>query len=127
MTRVLIVEDSPTTLKALKTLLHQNGFEVHTARDAMTAMSELQAVSPNVLLLDIMLPGWASGVDLCVMARRLSKFDSMPIIMITASLSQTDARLASQFGADAYLKKPVSDEQLIGTIQECLVKRGALV
>lgn len=123
MSRVLVVEDSVTTLKVLESLLERNGFEVYSARDALTAMSELHTVNPDVLLLDIMLPGWASGVDLCVMARRQRRFDHMPIIMLTASMSDTDARLASQFGADAYLRKPVEDEELIATIKRCLAER----
>jgi DNA-binding response OmpR family regulator len=122
MAEVLVVEDSPTVLGTIKHLLQGEGHEVHTARDALSAMSALQAFVPDIMLLDIMLPG-VGGIELCTMLRRNSRYESMPIIMVTALSNQ--ATLAHYTGADAYVTKPFSDEQLTSTINHHLaVDRG---
>jgi DNA-binding response OmpR family regulator len=117
MSKVLVVEDSPTILASIKHLLQHEDLEVHTARDALSAMSALQAFVPDIMLLDIMLPG-VGGIELCTMIRCNSRYASMPIIMVTALPNQ--ANLARFTGADAYVTKPFSDEDLIGTINHHL-------
>lgn len=117
MARVLAVEDSPTVLATMKQLLTQEGHEVETANDALSAMAVLQASTPDIMLLDIMLPG-VGGIELCTVIRRNPQYESMPIIMVTSLSNQ--ATLARYTGADDYVTKPFSEEQLIGTINHHL-------
>jgi CheY-like chemotaxis protein len=119
MARILAVEDSATILKALVQLLEREGHEVATATDGLSAFAALQTAKPNLILLDIGLPG-VGGIELCVAIRQTPAYSATPIIMVTGSHKQVDIRLAKHFGASAYITKPFVETELISIINDLL-------
>ena len=117
MARILVVEDSPTVLSQIERLLQENGHEVVTVRDGLATLAALQAFVPDLMLLDIMLPG-PGGIELCMMIRRTPRYASMPIIMVTAL--RTQASLARRAGAAGYVTKPFDQSDLIATVNQHL-------
>lgn len=112
MPKVLIVDDSPTVLTSLTRLLEEGGCEVITARDGLTTLSNVIANTPDLILLDIGLPG-VSGLDLCVAIKHMPDFASIPIIVITGSQRQFDQTMAYRLGVAAYIQKPVNPALLL--------------
>jgi DNA-binding response OmpR family regulator len=119
MARILAVEDSMTVLNSLVQLLEREGYEVLTARDGLSAFAALQTSTPDLILLDIGLPG-IGGIELCVAIRQTPTYKMTPIIMVTGSHKQVDARLAQQFGASAYITKPYVEAELLSKIESFL-------
>ncbi len=117
MATVMIVEDSPTVRTMMERFLVTQGHEVVGARDSLAAMAELQVAVPDIMLLDIMLPG-VGGIELCMTIRRNPAFKNMPIIMVTSIRTQTN--LARHAGAEAYIVKPFTEEKLLETINHHL-------
>ena len=113
MSDILIVEDSQTIRTMMANLLESEGHTVSGARDGLSAMTMLRDKKPDMILLDIMLPG-VGGIELCMVIRRNPELKDVPIVMVTGI--RTQANLANRAGADAYLVKPYSDEQLMSTV-----------
>jgi CheY-like chemotaxis protein len=119
MARILAVEDSSTILNALTQMLAREGYDVATATDALSAFAALQTTKPDLILLDIGLPG-IGGIELCVAIRQTPRYATVPIIMVTGSHKQVDFRLAQHFGANAYITKPYVETELLSTIARLL-------
>jgi DNA-binding response OmpR family regulator len=119
VTRVLVVEDSYTALCMVEDLLSQEGYEVHGARDALSAFAVLRTDRPDLIILDIGLPG-IQGHELCAAIRQFPDHMSTPIIMVTGSHKQIDKRLSYAFGASAYITKPYKADELIDAVNQCL-------
>src|SRR6185436_4106303 len=107
---VLIVEDDPVLLRGLKDNFEAQGYLVQLARDGREGLSAALAAPPDLLLLDIMLPGM-NGYEICraVRAKRLE----MPIIMLTAKGREEDIIRGLELGADDYVTKPFSIRELL--------------
>jgi two-component system response regulator RegX3 len=99
---VLVVEDEESFVEALSIGLAREGFHVEIARDGMQALSMFDAVHPDIVLLDVMLPRM-SGIDVC---RQLRKKSLVPIIMVTAKGAEIDTVVGLEVGADDYVTKP---------------------
>lgn len=119
MTKVLVVEDEESFRDALSFMLGREGFEVSQAADGLTAMKEFDRSGPDLILLDLMLPG-VSGTEVCRMIRARS---SVPIIMVTAKDSEIDKVVGLEIGADDYVTKPFSSRELVARIRAVL-RRG---
>lgn len=119
MKRILVVEDSLTVQSTLKRLLGREGYEVGTASDGLSAFAMLDTFKPQLIMLDIGLPG-VGGIELCVAIRRTPDFANTPIIMATGSHKLVDVRLAHEFGANAYITKPFDEVELVMTIESLL-------
>ncbi|HSH23265.1 MAG TPA: response regulator transcription factor [Acidimicrobiales bacterium] len=113
---VLIVEDESSFVEALVVGLKREGFLVKVARDGVTALSVFDAVRPDLVLLDIMLPS-LSGVDVCREIRSRSK---TPIIMVTAKGSEIDTVVGLEVGADDYVTKPYRLRELVARMRAVL-------
>ncbi|HUW02551.1 MAG TPA: response regulator transcription factor [Acidimicrobiales bacterium] len=113
---VLLVEDEESFVDALGIGLKREGFLVHVARDGAEALDRFEAVRPDLILLDVMLPK-VSGIDVCREIRRTSK---VPIIMVTARASEIDTVVGLEVGADDYVSKPYRVHELVARIRAVL-------
>lgn len=113
---VLIVEDEDSFVEALVVGLKREGFLVHVARDGITALAVFDAVRPDLVLLDVMLPR-LSGVDVC---REIRSRSRTPIIMVTAKGSEIDTVVGLEVGADDYVTKPYRLRELVARMRAVL-------
>lgn len=121
MTSVLIVEDEKSLREPLAFLLDKEGFTVHTAEDGPSALVEFAATNPDIVLLDLMLPGM-SGTDVC---REIRASSNVPIIMVTAKDGEVDKVVGLEIGADDYITKPYSTRELLARMKAVL-RRGTV-
>ena len=116
MKRVLVVDDEESILKVVSYALTQAGYEVHTAMDGTGGEFLLSEVKPDLVILDVMLPG-KSGLDI---ARDLRATSDIPIIMLSARGDEVDRILGLEFGADDYVTKPFSPRELVSRVKAIL-------
>ncbi|EHQ91187.1 response regulator transcription factor [Desulfosporosinus youngiae] len=110
--KVLLVDDEPNILDFLEIGLINEGFEVETAQDGMTAVSLVKQFKPHIVILDVMMPGM-DGFEVC---RMLKKTENIAIIMLTAKEEVDDRVKGLKLGADDYMVKPFSFEELLARI-----------
>ncbi|MFE0104019.1 response regulator transcription factor [Streptomyces sp. NPDC059009] len=122
--RVLVVEDDPTIVDAIAVRLRAEGFVVQTAADGPSAVDTAQAWQPDLLILDVMLPGF-DGLEVC---RRVQAQRPVPVLMLTARDDETDMLVGLGVGADDYMTKPFSMRELAARVHVLLrrVERAAL-
>ena len=118
-TRILVVEDEIALAEPLAFLLGKEGFVVEIAEDGPSALVAFDSEVPDIVLLDLMLPGM-SGTEVCKSIRQKS---SVPVIMVTARDSEIDKVVGLEIGADDYVTKPYSSRELIARIRAVL-RRG---
>ena len=114
--RVLVVEDDPTVAEVVADYLRSAGFVVDRASDGFAAIAAVERISPDLIVLDRMLPG-IDGVEAC---RRIRQTRSVPIILLTALSSEEDRILGLEAGADDYVTKPFSPRELVLRVQSIL-------
>lgn len=117
---VLVVEDEEAFVDALEIGLRREGFRVVTARDGAEALERFDAVRPDLVLLDVMLP-LVSGVDVC---REIRKRSQVPIIMVTAKGSEIDTVVGLEVGADDYVTKPYRIRELVARMRAVMRRAG---
>ncbi|MEA3078436.1 MAG: two-component system, OmpR family, response regulator RegX3 [Actinomycetota bacterium] len=113
---VLVVEDEESYIEALELGLKREGFLVHVARTGPEALTLFDAVRPDLVLLDVMLPGMP-GIDVCRQIRQKSK---VPVIMVTAKDSELDTVVGLEVGADDYVTKPYRLRELVARMRAVL-------
>jgi DNA-binding response OmpR family regulator len=118
--RVLIVDDEEILTEMLSMGLSYEGFEVHVARTGLEALEQAKKVSPDLMVLDIMIPGM-DGLEVC---RRLSGRNDMAIVMLTARGEVEDRIAGLDIGADDYIAKPFAFRELLARIRAVLRRRG---
>ncbi len=118
--RIVVVDDEESIVKAVRYALEQDGYEVHTAGDAAGGAFLVEEVNPDLLILDIMLPG-KSGLDL---AREIREVSDVPIVMLSARGDEVDRILGLEFGADDYVTKPFSPRELVSRVRAILRRAG---
>ncbi len=121
--RVLIVEDEPAIAELIAVNLQHSGFVAVLAQDSVTAQRELDSVLPDVILLDWMLPG-QSGLSLARHWRKQERTKAIPIIMLTARGDEPDKVAGLDAGADDYITKPFSTQELLARIRAVLRRRA---
>lgn len=114
--KILIVEDEEDISELIKFHLEEDGFSVSVANNGLEVVPKIQKSNPDLVILDLMLPG-ISGMDLCKM---IKKKYSIPIIMVTAKSGETDAVLGLELGADDYIRKPFSIREVIARVRSVL-------
>ncbi|MEQ1788243.1 MAG: response regulator transcription factor [Acidimicrobiales bacterium] len=117
---ILVVEDEDSFVEALTVGLKREGFRVTVARDGAEALDVFDAVRPDLVLLDVMLPK-VSGIDVC---RELRRRSSVPIIMVTAKGSEIDTVVGLEVGADDYVTKPYRLRELVARMRAVLRRRA---
>ena len=113
---VLIVDDEPETLKYVGANLKARGYEIHTAEDGLDAIRMFQEISPDLMVLDIGLPG-LDGFEVCSAIRRRS---ALPILILSAHGSEKEIIRALELGADDYLTKPFGVGEFLARVQAVL-------
>jgi DNA-binding response OmpR family regulator len=114
--RVLVVDDEPTIANSVAARLRAEGFLVDTAHDGPSAMAQAAATEPDLVVLDVMLPGF-DGLEVC---RRLQAQRPIPVLMLTARDAETDVLVGLGVGADDYLTKPFSIRELAARVHALL-------
>jgi two-component system alkaline phosphatase synthesis response regulator PhoP len=122
--KILVVEDEPDIRKLVQYNLAQERFKVLEAEDGEQALKIVQRDRPNLLILDLMLPG-LSGIELCRILRDRSDTARLPILMLTAKAGETDRVLGLEMGADDYLTKPFSPRELVARVR-AILRRAAI-
>ena len=117
--RVLIADDEPNILISLEFLMKREGHTVSVARDGNEALAAIQRERPDLVLLDVMMPG-KTGFDVCQAVRADDKLASVKILMLTAKGRDTDLAKGTALGADAYMTKPFSTKELAAKVREML-------
>ena len=113
---ILVVDDEESYREALSVALRREGFAVETASDGTDAIAQFDAMSPDLVLLDVMLPKM-SGIDVC---REIRSRSGVPIIMVTARAGEIDAVVGLEMGADDYIAKPFRLRELIARVRAAL-------
>ncbi len=121
MPRILIIEDNRVLREITKAILQKAGFEVIEASDGETGLEMAISQKPDVVLVDVLLPGTMDGLDVCSGIRGNPATLATPIIVTSCLTQQTDVAAAKLFGADAYLTKPIEKDVLLERIQSLLV------
>ncbi|QBY00899.1 response regulator [Rhodophyticola sp. CCM32] len=114
--RVLLVEDETNILEAISFILSRDGWEVHGHGNGATAVDAVARLTPDVVVLDVMLPG-RSGLDILRDLRNTAETVHLPVLMLTAKGQAKDRDMALALGANAYLTKPFSNDEMIETLR----------
>ena len=120
--RILVVEDEATIADAVAARLRSEGYEVTVARDGLSGVDLAASWHPDLVLLDLMLPG-LDGLEVC---RRIQRDRHVPVLMVTARDDETDLVVGLAVGADDYLTKPFSMRELVARVQAILRRVDAI-
>lgn len=115
--KVLVVDDSWTDLTLIATTLKESGFDVVTAVDGEEAIEKVLSEHPQCVLLDVVLPK-QSGFQVCRRLKQMEQSQSIPVILVSQKSTPVDKRWGLQQGADLYLTKPVSRDELIAGVRQ---------
>jgi DNA-binding response OmpR family regulator len=119
-----IIDDDDEMRQAIKLMLDLLGFEVAIYRDAPSASRDLLAgKQPTVIILDIMMPG-VSGIDMLEFMRQEKNFTEIPIVMLSSETTDVQVDEAMDLGADAFVFKPVTLDELENAIQQAILKHS---
>ncbi len=119
---ILVVDDEPKIVGLCRDYLSAAGFEVITAEDGIKGLTLARRENPDLVVLDLMLPGM-DGLDVC---RELRKESNVPIIMLTARVEESDKLVGLELGADDYLTKPFSPRELVARVRTVLRRVGGV-
>jgi DNA-binding response OmpR family regulator len=121
--RILVVDDDPTVSEVVALYLARDGYTVETVADGRTALDRALAEPPDLVVLDLMLPG-IDGLEVC---RRLRALAPVPIVILTARGQESDRIIGLELGADDYVAKPFSTKELVARVRAVLRRaRGPL-
>jgi DNA-binding response OmpR family regulator len=120
---ILIVDDEPNIVISLEYLMKREGYAVSTAGDGESALEALAGRTPDLVILDVMLPRM-NGFDLCRRIRADPRWRALKILMLTAKGRDTEVAKGLGLGADAYVTKPFSTQDLVAQIQGLLADAG---
>ena len=123
MTKILVVDDEPSIINLVTAYLKPEGYEVYTASDGNAGLKAARTFKPDLIILDLMLPG-IDGIEVLTRLRRES---DVYVIMLTAKTEETDKVIGLSVGADDYVTKPFSPRELVARVKAALrrIKTGA--
>ena len=114
--RILIIEDDPSALRLVGYALEQEGYQVITASDGLEGLTKAQDEHPDLIVLDIMLPG-LDGYEICYQLRQKLETALLPILMVSAKARQDDKDIGLKMGVDDYLTKPADPLMIVARIK----------
>lgn len=120
---ILVVDDDPGILRIVEFTLQRSGYEVRTAADGQEALKMLRNIIPDLMILDVAMPG-LSGFDLCHIVKRDQRLQDVPVIFFTAQDSPKDFRAGMDSGGIIYLLKPFKPEKLLQSVRLALMGRS---
>ncbi len=116
---ILVVDDEIGALTLIGIMLERGGFEVQKARDAKTAISILEDYNPDLIILDVMMPGM-NGIDLCQALRQQDKTRKTPVLILSARGDAESIIRGIEAGANDYLPKPILHHDLVSKVRSML-------
>lgn len=122
--RILVVEDEQSIAEVLEYNLEKEGFAVDLAYSGDTALDSIRSQSPDLILLDLMLPG-LDGLEVCRLIKRDSRTASIPLVILTAKGEEVDRIVGLELGADDYISKPFSPREVVLRIKAVLRRSDA--
>lgn len=114
--RVLLIEDEPNIIEAISYILSRDGWTVHTHSDGETAMAKVMQGRPDLIILDVMLPG-RSGYDILRDLRAQDDTKDVPVMMLTARGQAKDREMAIDLGATQFMTKPFSNADVLASVR----------
>ncbi|WP_349740610.1 response regulator [Roseateles cavernae] len=118
--RILIVEDQADIRRLIRWALEDSGHRLHEAANGALALQIVQAMRPDLMLIDVVMPGEISGLDVCKQIRQDPTLAEIRIVVLSASAAPHERRAALDAGADAFLAKPFSPGRLSELVEELL-------
>ena len=118
--KILVIDDEPEITEIIDTFLTEFGFKVETINSSMEAVNKAQQFKPEIVLLDIMMPGM-DGYDICAQLKKDPQFAKTPIIFLTGKDRNDDMGRSFKSGGDMFIKKPFSCERLLEIINIVLM------
>jgi len=122
MAKILIVDDSPTIVELLKTVLTSHGHEVHTANDGVSGLNLAKEKHPDLMILDIMLPK-INGYEVCNLIKFDEKYKDIKILMLTAKAGAESKNIGLETGADEYMTKDLDPDKILQVVNKMLQKQ----
>jgi DNA-binding response OmpR family regulator len=119
--KILVVDDEPNIVLSLEFLMKQAGFQVRTASDGEAALAAIVAEPPDLILLDVMMPR-KNGYEVCQAIRANPDWASVRIIMLTAKGREVEREKGLALGADDYITKPFSTQEVVERVRELLAE-----
>jgi DNA-binding response OmpR family regulator len=124
--KILVVEDDPSSLTLLTYVLGQEGYEVLTASDGFAALKTAQNEHPDLIILDVMLPG-LDGYEICRRLRQQPQTATVPIIFLSARANKGDKDVGLRMGANSYLTKPTDPSTILAEVETLLASMNKTV
>ena len=122
--KILVVEDDADQLEVIRLVLEKAGFAIGTAANGSDALVKTRSISPDLIILDLMLPG-LNGFDICEILRKDPLTASVPIVMLTGLCSQFGRLAGLESGASEFLTKPYKVEELVSKVDKLLCSHGS--
>ena len=119
--KVLLIEDEPNIIEAVRFLLSRDGFDVSTHSDGATAIETIVQMEPDLIILDMMLPG-LSGMDILRQLRERETMQSLPVLMLTARGQSRDRETAEKAGVNRFMTKPFSNAEVLTAVRDLLAQ-----
>ncbi|MCU7816891.1 MAG: response regulator [Candidatus Thiodiazotropha sp. (ex Lucinoma kastoroae)] len=117
--KILIVDDEPNIVLSVEYLMKREGYQVTTANDGQTALELLSETTPDLLILDVMMPR-KNGFEVCSEIRADPTLSGLPILMLSAKGREAEIKKGVSLGADAYIAKPFSTHDLVNMVNKLL-------
>ncbi len=121
--KILVVDDEPNIVLSLEFLMKQAGFQVRTASDGEAALAAVTADTPDLVLLDVMMPR-KNGYEVCQAIHANPDWKAVRIIMLTAKGREVEREKGLALGADDYITKPFSTQEVVERVRELLAEAG---
>ncbi|HHW75652.1 MAG TPA: response regulator [Xanthomonadaceae bacterium] len=121
--KILVVDDEPNIVLSLEFLMKQAGFQVRTASDGEAALAAIATETPDLVLLDVMMPR-KNGYEVCQAIRANPDWKGVRIIMLTAKGREVEREKGLALGADDYITKPFSTQEVVERVRELLAEAG---
>ncbi|MEI6427158.1 MAG: response regulator [Pseudanabaena sp. ELA607] len=116
MTKILVVEDTPSQQELITGILRESGYEVSLANNGQEALSQLEQVKPDVIITDLVMPGM-SGLELCRNLKRNPNTKDLPVLACTSKNQELDKLWGMKQGIDVYITKPFTKEDLLKALR----------
>jgi len=115
--KVLLIEDEPNIIEAIRFLLSRDGWQVETHSDGTDAVDVIRAAKPDLIVLDVMLPG-KSGMDILRDLREIDELAGLPVLMLTARGQLRDRAMAEKAGVSRFMTKPFSNTEVVTAVRD---------
>ena len=122
MKRILIIDDQADLRRLIRWTLEFEDYEIHEANNGLAGVEQARAIKPDLVLLDVMMPGGLDGFQVCEQLRADPELSTTKVLMLTARSQQRDRQAGERAGVDAFLTKPFSPMQLVETVSSMLKK-----